>query len=150
MKKRYNGLEELCESFDKERQKALPILSPAEQERMKFIESCGIYNDEELDEMRNGLIKNIQIEENKNTGFKHICYCFGDGGVYRDISIGPTPKGGDYADAYYYDKKHKLASREHAYWIDIHEMCFDGRMLGTVWGICDKQYDAKKWMKREW
>ena len=29
------------------------------------------------------------------------------------------------------------------YWIDIHEMCFDGRMLGTVWGICGKQYDSK-------
>ena len=147
---RKDWIAELCESFNKERQKALPILTPEEQERMKFIESCGIYDDEELDEMRNGLIKNIRIEENKNTGFKQICYCFGDGGVYREISIGPTPKGGDYADAYYYDKKHKLTSRETAYWIDIHEMCFDGRMLGTVWGMYGPKYDVKKWMKRKW
>ena len=128
----------------------LPVLTPEEQERMKYIESCGVYDDEELDEMRKGLIKKIRIVEHQDTCLKHICYCFDDGSVYREISVGPTPKGGDYADAYYYDKNHELTSREKAYWIDIHELCFDGRMLGTVWGIYGQEYDAKKWMKREW
>lgn len=117
------------------------VLTPEEQERMKYLETCGIYTEEELNEIKMGLIKNIRIEEDENTGDKHICYCFDNGGVYRDICLGTTPNGGDYADAYYYDEKEKLTSRENAFCIDIHEMRFDGKMVGTVWGLCERGKD---------
>ena len=92
----------------------------------------------------------IRIEENENTCCKHIRFCSDNGDIYRDISVGPTPKGGDYADAYYLDENFKPTSRENAYWMDIHEMRLNGKMIGDVIGICERKYDAKKWMKREW
>ena len=125
-------------------------LTPDEIDRIRVIEATGIFSEEELDEMRKGLIKNIRIEENDNTGCKHIRFCSDNGDVYRDISVGSTPKGGDYADAYYLDENFNPTSREKAHWIDIHEMSLNGEMLGDVLGICERKYDAKKWMKREW
>ena len=115
---------------------SITVLTPEEQERMGFLETCGIYTEEELNGIKKSLIKIIRIEENDGSGVKHICYCFDDGGVYREISLGTTPNGGDYADAYYYDEKHKRTSKENAFCIDIHEMRFDGKMVGTAWGLC--------------
>ena len=112
------------------------VLTPEEMERMKFLEDCGIYTEQELDGIEKGLIRNIRIEEDENTGVKHICYCFDNGGVYRDICLGTTPNGGDYAVACYYDEKLKLTSREKASWIDIHEMRLDGTMVGRTMGLC--------------
>ena len=120
------------------------VLTPEEQERMDYLEDCGIFTEKELKGIREGLIKNIRIEDNGITRDKHICYCFTDGGVYRDISMGVTPNGGDYADAYYYDEKHKRASRENAYWIDIHEMRFDGEMVGSTLGFGNKAQEELK------
>ena len=111
-------------------------LTPEELERMKFLEDCGIYTGQQLEGIEKGLIKNIRIEEDENTGDKHICYCFDDGGVYRDISLGATPNGGDYADACYYDEKFNRTSREKAFCIDIHEKRFDGEIVGTTRGLC--------------
>ena len=111
-------------------------LTPEELERMKFLEDSGIYTQNELEGIEKGLIKNIRIEEDENTGDKHICYCFDDGGVYRDISLGATPNGGDYADACYYDEKFNRTSREKAFCIDIHEKRFDGEIVGTTQGLC--------------
>ena len=111
-------------------------LTPEELERMKFLEDSGIYTQNELEGIEKGLIKNIRIEENEDTGDKHICYCFDDGGVYRDISLGATPNGGDYADACYYDEKFNRTSREKAFCIDIHEKRFDGEVVGTTQGLC--------------
>ena len=111
-------------------------LTREELERMKFLEDSGIYTQNELEGIEKGLIKNIRIEEDENTGDKHICYCFDNGGVYRDISLGATPNGGDYADACYYDEKFNRTSREKAFCIDIHEKRFDGEIVGTTWGLC--------------
>ena len=165
---RKDWIAELCEAFDKQRLAALPVLTAEEQERMSFIESCGIYDENEVDEMRKGLIKNIRVEQNEKTGDKHIFYCFDDGGVYQEICIGPTPKGGDYCVVFYFDKQHNTTCKEKAFWVDIHEMRLNGEMVGTALGFYDNRnenrdnsnensektdksnYDATKWMKREW
>ena len=115
------------------------VLTPEELERMKFLEDCGIYTGQVLEGIEKGLIKNIRIEEDENTGDKHICYCFHDGGVYRDICLGATPNGGDYADACFYDKNFKRTSREKAFWIDIHEKRFDGEIVESTMGLCNDE-----------
>ena len=37
---------------------SITVLTPEEQERMEFLETCGIYTEEELNEIKMGLITN--------------------------------------------------------------------------------------------
>ena len=162
---RRDWITELCDTFDKTMYDQLPVLTPEEQERIKFLEDIGIYEEHELDILRKGLIKNIRIEDNKEAGGKNICYCFDDGGVYRNIYVDPGKKNGEYTDAYYLGEDFMSTSSEKARWLDIHEMRY-GEIIKDALMILDggnentdnsngkksnkSNYDAKKWMKKDW
>ena len=108
-------------------------LTSEEQERLQILEASGIYSDSELERMRSGLIKYIKIEDGYKDGYTDFCYCFDDGGVYRIITLGPTPSGGDYVDVYFFDKKYKSTRKENAVSIDIHEMKLNGELIYSTW-----------------
>ena len=108
-------------------------LRSEEQERLQILEASGIYSDSELERMRSGLIKYIKIEDGYKDGYTDFCYCFDDGGVYRIITLGPTPSGGDYVDVYFFDKKYKSTRKENAVSIDIHEMKLNGELIYSTW-----------------
>lgn len=52
---------------------------------------------------------------------------------------GPTPNGGAYSIAYFYDKNRTPCEKEKAKYINIVEYSKDGRRLNEVYGVHSKQ-----------
>lgn len=48
----------------------------------------------------------------------------------------PTPSGGDYSIAYYYDAEHRPCKKVDACWVDIVEYKADGTFVNSVLGFC--------------
>ena len=59
-------------------------------------------------------------------------------GIGYERKDGPTPRGGDYSEAFYFDENGRPCPKEEASYVDIHEYTNDGRLIGTVHGICAK------------
>ena len=51
---------------------------------------------------------------------------------------GPTPHGGAYSTAYYYDEKHNPCKKDEAYYMNIVEYSVDGERVGEVYGLTGK------------
>ena len=57
---------------------------------------------------------------------------------YTESHIGPTPHGGAYSTAYYYDEDHNPCKREDAWYMNIVEYTIDGERISEVYGITGK------------
>ncbi len=60
---------------------------------------------------------------------------------YTESQIGPTPHGGAYSTAYFYDEDHNPCKREEAWYMNIVEYAIDGERISEVYGLTGK---AKK------
>ena len=57
---------------------------------------------------------------------------------YTERHDNPTPSGGDYSIAFYYNERHNPCIREDAWFINIVEYTADGRRINETYGMTDR------------
>ena len=62
---------------------------------------------------------------------------------YTETHRGPTPSGGAYSTAYYYDDNHIPCKKYEAYYITIVEYSVDGERINEVYGMSGTKVGKK-------
>ena len=57
---------------------------------------------------------------------------------FSETHIGPTPSGGDYSVAYFYDNEHRPCIKSDAHFINIVEYNNAGERINEAYGIVDE------------